>query len=651
MGRMHEPPVETLLREFVDRGSQAAFTEVVRRGTELVYSTALRRVGGDAHLARDVTQLVFIDLARKARALAPRTVVAGWLHHHTCFRAATMVRSERRRRAREEKAAEMEKSAQEPNHFWPRLEPLLDDALESLSQADRDAVVLRFFAGQDLTSIGRTWGVTDDAAQKRVSRALEKLRSYFARRGVAASSTALATAITTHGVCGAPAGLAATVAHVALLQAAAAAGGSSIAAISATFVMATKIKLAVASAAGVLAVALIVSERRENHRLRAELTAGRLAGTAVSSPAADQVDAKARQSTGPRAAAVAPPANIASTDVEAIIARVIREELWETDHRAFQDILTRIENRDMPTALAYVENNATGQTRRSLRTMLVEHWAKRSPASAASWCRQLPPSADRQQLKEMVSNIWAGTDPETALQLAPSPEGFRQLTLRSAERAEAEAMRLPPGDQRIMAINVIAATKLDQDPRSSVQWLETLSGDDRAAALSATMPELTDADPLAVARYVEQLSPTDRAVHVGRDFAVLWANKDAPAAAKWAATLPPDSPLHQRAVAGVAEIWARSDPAPAAAWISRMAPDRAREAAAKVYVDNVASYDPAAAAALLPKLADNARDAAIVRIAQVWLKTDANAARQWLAQTPLPDAQKQALFDGHLPTP
>ena len=649
MGRMHESSVETLLREYVDRGSQAAFTEVVRRCTELVYSTALRRVGGDAHLARDVTQLVFIDLARKA--LAPRTIVAGWLHHHTCFRAATLVRSERRRRAREEQAAAMGKSTQEPNHFWPRLEPLLDDALESLSRSERDAVVLRFFAGQDLTSIGRTWGITDDAAQKRVSRALERLRSYFARRGVATSSTALATAITTHGVCGAPAGLAAAAAHFALLQAAAAAGGSSIAAIATTFVMATKIKLAIASAAGVLAVALIVSERRENHRLRAELTAGRLAGTAVSSTVADQVDAKARQPAGPRAAVVAPRSNIASTDVAAIMARVIREELWEADPAAFQEILNRIENRDLPVALAYVENNAAGQIRRSLRMMLVEHWAKREPASAASWCRQLPPSADRQQLKEMVSNIWAGTDPETALQLAPSAEGFRQLVQRSAERAEAEALRLPPGDQRMMAISVIAATKLDHDPRSAVKWLETLSGDDRATALSATMPELTEADPLAVARYVEQLSPTDRAVHVGRDFAVLWANKDAPEAAKWAATLPPDSPLHQRAVAGVAEIWARSDPAPAAAWISRMAPDRTREGAARVYVDNVASYDPAAAAALVPKLADNARDAAIVRIAQVWLKTDSNAARLWLAQTPLPDAQKQALFDGRVPTP
>ena len=218
---MRELDSNELLSAYVSAGSEAAFTELVRRHSDLVYSAALRKVGGDTHLARDVCQLVFTDLALKAQLLPPRVVLAGWLHHHTCYRAATAVRGERRRRVREQEAATMKMIEDTSDHTWSRLALLLDDALESLPQSDRSALLLRYFEGKSLAETGQALGLTDDAAQKRVSRATEKLRAYFARHGVTTGSAVLAAALTTNAVRAAPAGLEITTAKISLATVAA----------------------------------------------------------------------------------------------------------------------------------------------------------------------------------------------------------------------------------------------------------------------------------------------------------------------------------------------------------------------------------------------------------------------------------------------
>lgn len=640
---MHEPSVETLLRAYVNDGSEAAFTEVVHRCTGLVYATALRRVGGDAHLARDVTQLVFVDLARKARTLAHRTVIAGWLHHHTCFRAATLVRSEQRRRIREEKAAEMEKTElTEERSSWQKMEPWLDHALESLPGRDRDAILQRFFSGEALAGLGEKWGITEDAAQKRVARALERLRRYFAQRGIATTSAALASAFTANGVQGAPAGLAASATHLALVGAASTAGNGLLVA-AAGFIMETK-KLAIAVTVGTLATGIIVTQQRQNGRLRAELEAERSERALASRQVApNSPGMAARRLIESPATTTVPPAMIASADVEAVMAQIIRDKLWETDHTAFQDLIGRIADADMSLALAYLADHTVGLTRTQARLPIVEDWARRSPALAAAWCQQLPPSADQKRLKELISNRWASSDPEAALRFAPSAEAIHQLALHSPERAESEALRLPPGDDRSQAIGITTLTKLEQDPRSVTGWIEKLEGDDRAVALSAILPQLTESDPAAVASYIEKLPATERSLLTGRNFAVVWANRDPAAAASWSAALPLDSALRSRAIAGVTEIWAGGDPVQAAAWISRLPSDRAREVAATVYVDNVADANPVAAAAMVPQLGADAHNAAIMKIGRFWLKSDAEAARRWLTQMNLSEDQMQAL--------
>lgn len=215
---------QQLLRRYASDGSEAAFGELVARHVNLVYSVALRRAGGDTHLAQDVAQLVFTDLARKARSLPQNIVLAGWLHRATRYAAAQLIRTERRRQKREQEAVTMNLIESQAAPDWEQIRPLLDEALDDLSRADRDALLLRFMEQRSLAEVGHALGTNEDAARKRVNRALEKIRAQLVRRGVTTTVAALSTAITVNAVQVAPAGLAATLTSASLATATATSG-------------------------------------------------------------------------------------------------------------------------------------------------------------------------------------------------------------------------------------------------------------------------------------------------------------------------------------------------------------------------------------------------------------------------------------------
>jgi len=250
---------QQLLRDYSGRRSEAAFSELVRRRVDLVYSAALRMVR-DPHLAEDVTQGVFVALARNARQLTEHPVLSGWLHRTTQNLAAKAVRSDVRRRAREQEAAAMnELLSAQPEVVWEQIAPHLDEALGQLGEADRDALLLRYFEGKSARAMAQTLGMSEDAAQKRVSRAVKRLREFFAKRGITVGASGLVVVITAHAIQAAPIGLAATISSAALAGVAAAGGTLTLLKLMTT----TKLKLGVVSAVIVALVFVAFLLRRE----------------------------------------------------------------------------------------------------------------------------------------------------------------------------------------------------------------------------------------------------------------------------------------------------------------------------------------------------------------------------------------------------
>ncbi len=205
---------DELLRQYVRDGSNPAFTELVRRYLDAVYSAALRQVRSTA-FAEEISQSVFLDLSRSAAKLNPGQPLVAWLYLVTRRTAADVIRRESRRQAREQTATEIAAMNSNPS-VWAQVEPLLDEALETLNEEDRQALLLRYMANKSLREVGENLGTSEDAAQKRVSRALEQLRLVFTRRGIALTAAGLVADLSANAVVAAPAGLGAAIASSAL---------------------------------------------------------------------------------------------------------------------------------------------------------------------------------------------------------------------------------------------------------------------------------------------------------------------------------------------------------------------------------------------------------------------------------------------------
>ena len=259
-----------LLRRYADERSEAAFAELVARYVNLVYSAALREVAGDPASAENLSQAVFTELARQVAKLRRHPALAGWLYTAVRHVAANWRRSQQRRVERELAAHTMNEtlSPAATDSLWQELRPVLDDAMHELREADRTAVVLRFFEDRSLKQVGAALGLNENAARMCVDRALDKLRKLLVRRGVTSTASSLAAALAAGAVIAAPAGLAAGLASTA--NAAVTAASVSTSATLLNIMTTTQVKAGLAGVLLVTAVAVPTWQQTRINRLAKE---------------------------------------------------------------------------------------------------------------------------------------------------------------------------------------------------------------------------------------------------------------------------------------------------------------------------------------------------------------------------------------------
>jgi len=212
---MPEPDDITLLKQYAG-GDESAFSALFERHVHLVYSAVLRQARNQSH-AEEVTQAVFILLARKAKSLSPKTVLSGWLYQAARLTTASLIKREIRRQRREQEVY-MQNLTEPDISLWEQISPLLDDAMGRLGEKDRNAIVLRFFENRTPQQVAAALKLNEVTARKRVSRALEKLRTFFAKRGVVLTTAIIAGTISGNSVQAAPAALANSATAVAIAK-------------------------------------------------------------------------------------------------------------------------------------------------------------------------------------------------------------------------------------------------------------------------------------------------------------------------------------------------------------------------------------------------------------------------------------------------
>jgi RNA polymerase sigma factor (sigma-70 family) len=274
-----------LLEAYARNRSEDAFAEIVRGHLNLVFSAAVRQVR-QLQLAEEVTQSVFVDLANQAKRLAPNTVLSAWLYQVTRRTAIDVIRRESRRQKRERAAHELN-AMNAPETDWSQIEPLLEEGMDSLEENERTALLLRYFERKSLAEVGAALGINEEAARKRVSRSVERLREFFVRRGVGASAAGLTATITTNAVQAAPAALGPLVISAACVSGTTATLSASV--ISKILAMTTIQKALVATT--LVAAAAGVYEAREASNARAQLVAAQQQGNSLS----NQIDELTRQ--------------------------------------------------------------------------------------------------------------------------------------------------------------------------------------------------------------------------------------------------------------------------------------------------------------------------------------------------------------------
>ncbi|MDB6027732.1 MAG: hypothetical protein JWM68_3955 [Verrucomicrobiales bacterium] len=666
-----------LLRAYAEDHSEEAFRKLVERYVGLVYSVALRCVAGEISLAEDVTQTVFVDLARKARIVPLDVVLGGWLHHHTFYLSSRAVRTEQRRRVREKTAVEMSELNQEGSETWACLAPVLDEALDGLSASDRNAIVLRFYNGENLRTVGIALGVSEDTAQKRIARALEKLRTLLMRRGVALtlSSAGLSSLLASNAVAAAPETVVSSAVTAGLL-AAKAAGASSFTFYS--FMTYTKLKIA----GGLIILAGVGTTLVLQHHSQTKLRADNLI-------LQQRVEKLGKENQELTARASSKNARIAVENVDlgkkrlslAEIPAAIQTALQKpfSQHaEAFKEIIAAVETSDFPQVVAMLEKSPNFEVKNALRSLFLTRWAETDPQSAMAAANATVSESEKREAILAVAKAWAKTDLASALAWGEKlPAGynrndvFQKMITGVAEtdprNAADLALRLP-GRWKLFTVEKVAAQWVQMDPDAALAWVKSLTaGEVKIRALSAVSQKLAQANPQVSAELASSL-PAGLGIRFLSEIASAWAERDLPATIAWARQLTDND--RRNAFQSIAQQWVAQDPEAAASymlksqndsfytvgrewgkndpqaamnWAKQQTDDKARDSIYKAIISGWAVNSPSDAASYVASLpAGPFQNSAASSVASNWAENDPAAAASWAVGIPEGDARKVA---------
>ncbi len=662
-----------LLQEYVQRRSEQAFAELVRRHVNLVYSTAAR-LAGEPHLAEDVAQAVFLQLARKAGTVRNGRALGSWLYRVT--RAATVdaLRSEQRRRIREREAMSRAEQSTDGGAAWSSVSPLLDEAMRRLKPAEVDAVVLRFFEGKSLREVGDALALSEDGAQKRVGRALEKMRAYFAKRGVKATAAALTAVIATNSVQAAPTGLAEKFTATSL----AGAGGSGAAGVlGKIFGLGAKFQAAGAAALMVGAAIPLIWQFQENARLRAEVTA------------AQQENNHWRHVSGAQSDDDSGGLSMGLTDaeIEAHIQEAVRTRLTGsmTDRESYGvsgspwygdwvKFLSSIKAAEMPRVLAHVERAAYKETRLGLRAVLVAVWAKSDVHAAMACAMAIPASEEynaRAQAMRNVMDEWVKQDLSAAeafvgqlpvdgtrdylvyplaRELAPKdPQAAFDLVKNLSSHGGGRAGGLE--NSIFLAWDQVMGNWPQTDFPNAGQQVETLPFTDRFYALEKLAGNWAAVDPAAAAAWGAAISDgRDKSEFVNYVFST-WAEKDHAGALNAAEQLT-DPGAQKAALATIISSWMHGDPEGAMTYVQNMPSGPLRDSVLGTISQSMNGGDREAMSTAVAELPDGqVRDAAVLKLVRSWAADSVNGgtnaildAAAWSAALP-DDTLRASAYD------
>ncbi len=640
----------TLLRQYAAAACAASFTELVRRHVSPVYLAALRRVNGDHALAEDVVQTVFADFARKAAGISADTPPGGWLHRHTGFVASKMTSRERQRRRREEQAMNSTDTttAAPGDTDWAACAPLLDAALDTLPGSDRDAIVLRYIEQKDYHAVGAALGMSDDSAQKKVSRALERLRSALERRGILSTGGALAAMLVTGMAGTAPAGFAQGLA-VRSLAAGARAGGT---------------------LGGAVAGMSAAARWQAAAAVAALITAAGIAGTMiVRSQPPSPVMHVAGPSTelavkpAPQAASTASPVKPAEAqeDAAALVAAAAAE--WRGGEGVAQSaraltFLSRIRVEDMRAALAQAAAAQDERVRGLLTSNLVSLWAEQSPREALEWTTTEAPEARRAELRLGILDAWAAKNPDAVMGWGGKtstrtlrPDDFQIVTTAFrtlARRDAAEAF------QRIRDLQNPA--EQEQALRGILENVRTPEDRERISKLAAAMPEAdlrirarraiiehwARQSPQQAAAAVENAEPAWERTRLMDSLGLIWLQRDPSAAAQWWTQHVPGPDT----LVKIINVWAQQDPDAAGRWLNQQPAGPLSDTARMTFARQVADIDPESALRWADTVSDSATsEAALTHIFRNWHSRDAAAAGAFLKRSGWPQDRISKLHE------